>query len=335
MNTKKIDLINIGLIFISLIIAIVLPFKLFLFSYAVLGPLHYLTEINWLKEKKFFIKSKNIWIISFIGFAFLMSIYPIIKFLDLGLNKSLANLVQLIGSQANALLLMSFLFAVGLLFFKKTKHILLALLIVILTVFLLTTYIPSTLLFVGLFLPTLIHVYIFTLLFIFYGAIKSKSKHGIFLGFILMTIPLIISYIPLNPVSYKPSQETIDTFLSSNMQYVSSKVAKILGGFQGGKFYLLSEIGVRIQIFIAFAYTYHYLNWFSKTSIIGWKKALTKRKIILISFIWIFSIVLYIYNYKTGLIALLFLSLLHVFLEFPLNILSIKELLLLKKNKGN
>ena len=44
--TKKIDLLNIGLIALSLIIAIMLPFRLFSFSYAILGPLHYLTEIN-------------------------------------------------------------------------------------------------------------------------------------------------------------------------------------------------------------------------------------------------------------------------------------------------
>src|ERR1043165_8502495 len=38
----------------SCVAAFVLPFELFLFSYAVLGPLHYLTEISWLHDRKYF-----------------------------------------------------------------------------------------------------------------------------------------------------------------------------------------------------------------------------------------------------------------------------------------
>lgn len=60
--TKKIDLLNIGLIALSLIIAIMLPFRLFLFSYAILGPLHYLTEINWLKDKNYFLSQSSPWV---------------------------------------------------------------------------------------------------------------------------------------------------------------------------------------------------------------------------------------------------------------------------------
>ena len=56
MNAKKIDILNVALVIMSLFIAIKLPFELFLFSYAFLGPLHYLTEINWLHKKKYFEK---------------------------------------------------------------------------------------------------------------------------------------------------------------------------------------------------------------------------------------------------------------------------------------
>jgi hypothetical protein len=72
---------------------------------------------------------------------------------------------------------------------------------------------------------------------------------------------------------------------------------------------------------IAFAYTYHYLNWFSKTSVIKWY-AVPKKWLISIVLIWVFSVALYAYDYVTGLKALLFLSMLHVFLEFPLNFRS-------------
>ncbi len=35
---------------------------------------------------------------------------------------------------------------------------------------------------------------------------------------------------------------------------------------------VLTPLGLRISRFLAFAYTYHYLNWFSKTSAIGWHR---------------------------------------------------------------
>src|ERR1700733_27373 len=63
MNAKTIDLANIVLMIISCVAAFLMPFELFLFSYAVLGPLHYLTEINWLKGKNYFVKEKKwIWV---------------------------------------------------------------------------------------------------------------------------------------------------------------------------------------------------------------------------------------------------------------------------------
>jgi hypothetical protein len=79
-----------------------------------------------------------------------------------------------------------------------------------------------------------------------------------------------------------------------------------------------SPVGLSVGRFIAFAYTYHYLNWFSKTEVIKWHKVPAKWLAAVIV-LWIFSVLLYVYNYKTGLTALYFLSMLHVFLEFPLN----------------
>src|SRR5690606_38582002 len=64
-TTTQIDGINIGLMIISLILAYILPFELLLVSYAVLGTLHYLTEISWLHQKKYFIpirEEKNKWL---------------------------------------------------------------------------------------------------------------------------------------------------------------------------------------------------------------------------------------------------------------------------------
>src|SRR5882762_5567144 len=46
--------LNVGLMAVSCGAAIIAPFHVFLFAYIVLGPLHYLTEISWLHDRKYF-----------------------------------------------------------------------------------------------------------------------------------------------------------------------------------------------------------------------------------------------------------------------------------------
>ena len=335
MTAKKIDIINIFLIIISLIVAIKLPFELFLFSYAILGPLHYLTEIHWLHDKKYFVSTNKKWSIVFVVITLLIAIKPVVDFSGVELSESLKVVVNTIASHNKVYLLTAFLFAICLIFLKDFKKLTIALILVILTSFVAVYYIPVVFVFMGVFLPTLIHVYIFTLLFILYGAIKSKSRYGFYLAALLFLVPFIISFISVDTLNYAPSEGTIEAFASSNIDNVSRVVSRILNGFQDEDFLVLSELGIRIQIFIAFAYTYHYLNWFSKTSIIGWRKAMTKRNAFLILLIWIASIALYLYDFRTGLIALFLLSFLHVLLEFPLNVITIKEVFFLKRKKSN
>ena len=54
----KINYFNIGLMLMSAVFAFLMPFETFLFAYAFLGPLHYLTEISWLHDKQYFTKGK-------------------------------------------------------------------------------------------------------------------------------------------------------------------------------------------------------------------------------------------------------------------------------------
>ena len=82
MKSETIDIINIGLLVLALLVAIVLPFELFLFSYAVLGPLHYLTEINWLDDKKYFFKPKLKIKSVFLVFASIIAVLPLMKYLE-------------------------------------------------------------------------------------------------------------------------------------------------------------------------------------------------------------------------------------------------------------
>ncbi|NQY09295.1 MAG: hypothetical protein HRT71_07240 [Flavobacteriales bacterium] len=46
---------------------------------------------------------------------------------------------------------------------------------------------------IGLLVPTVIHVYIFTLLFMLYGAKNSKSKMGYFAVVLAVMVPLFFS----------------------------------------------------------------------------------------------------------------------------------------------
>jgi len=330
---KKIDILNIGLIAISLVIAFVLPFKLFLFSYAFLGPLHYLTEINWLKEKQYFVKANSKWVRLFIIFTILLAIYPIYRIIDLGLSTSFEEMIKYIFGKQKIFILTAFFFAIGLILFKKLKHILIALGLSFLLAILLFLYLPKWLFVMGLFLPTIIHVYLFTLLFMLYGSKKSKSTMGYVGAGLLLIVPLIIAFVTIDPTSYVVSKETATIYDTSRLMRVNSVMTQMFGGLIDGKFYILSNIGIKIQVFIAFAYTYHYLNWFSKTSIIGWKKSLTTRRTIYILIIWAAAIGIYMYDFYTGLMALYFLSLLHVFFEFPLNVITIKELFNFKGKK--
>lgn len=79
--------------------------------------------------------------------------------------------------------------------------------------------------------------------------------------------------------------------------------------------------------FFALAYTYHYLNWFSKPTVIPWHRMSSTRWAGIIS-VWIASIALYLYDYTAGFLLLLTLSFGHVVLEFPLNHLAFKQMLL-------
>src|SRR5688572_2200550 len=50
----RLNWINVGLMVVSAAVAVAAPFHLFLFAYAILGPLHYLTEISWLHNRQYF-----------------------------------------------------------------------------------------------------------------------------------------------------------------------------------------------------------------------------------------------------------------------------------------
>lgn len=322
-----IDWLNVFFIFASLIVAIKLPFKLFLFAYAFLGPLHYLTEINWLKKKNFFVKSSFPLFKICATVAILLSLYPLYKLLNYVHLNSFEALLKTLAAQGNFFILTTFFICIGVYYASRLKEYVLVLITALTFAYLLSFLFPKIFLVLGLFLPTIFHVFLFTGLFMLYGGRKAKNKLGIMAAVLLFICPFIIYLIPINPLEYQFSAGLLSTFSDSNMFTVSQQIAAVLGIDQAKDLEMISELGLKIQIFIAFAYTYHYLNWFSKTSIIGWKESINQGSLIWILLVWILAIVIYSFDYNVGFTALFFLSYLHVFLEFPLNFKTMKALI--------
>ena len=304
-NLDKINYFNILLMLASLGLAIVVPFQLFLFSYAILGPLHYLTEISWLKRHEFFLPHKNDKII----------LFALVIFLLMGTN-IMPDTFSLF-KQFSLLALFS-VFALSLILIVThdwQKRIFLLLILPIVFAILFTNNLVVILFTV--FLTTLIHVYVFTGAFILVGAIKNKSLSAYlsFAVFILCPILCVLILPSLNnlpPALIAASyQKTFGDLNIHFLQLLANITVPLPDLIHNHYSVLLTRV-------IAFAYTYHYLNWFSKTSVIKWH-TVSHKQLSFITGIWLFSVVLYLVDYTIGYKWLFILSFLHVLLEFPLN----------------
>ena len=76
----------------------------------------------------------------------------------------------------------------------------------------------------------------------------------------------------------------------------------------------------------AFAYTYHYLNWFSKTELLQWHRIARVRLYPMIV-LYVAALGLYAYDYWLGFLVLQFLAFVHVVAEFPLELKVIQGVL--------
>lgn len=305
MKSSTIHYLNSGLIVLSCLIAFYIPFELFLFSYGILGPLHYLTEIGWLHKKNYFTKGKY-------DFIYLTAACTLLVYWNYNPPKNYGLMADIVF--AGLLCSIAFVFMKDWLY----RFVLIAL-VLIFTGF--VNNAPQFFVWAGIFLPTIIHVFIFTWAFMLYGVLKEKSIPGAISILVLMVCSTFLLLI-------KPETEV---FSVSN--YIRNSYARFADlNFNLIKFFNLGELtevkeiftssaGLVIMRFIAFAYTYHYLNWFSKTSVIKWH-LVPKRSLIITLVLWLISASLYIYDYNLGIHVLIFLSFLHVFLEFPLNIVS-------------
>ncbi len=288
-------------------------------------------------------KSDRSWIFFLVFLTVLVTLPPILK--DLAALDSLKDSInsvtrlpfyKFITKWATNFLFIGLVASISMVVFKNWIWSLLSIFIA----FILSSnlmHIPTYLYIIGIFTPTVIHVFLFTALFMLYGALKENSLPGKISVFLLFACIFVIAAVKITPESYILSESTKANFTSSTFSIVIKGIADFFHWTnKNERFGLLSPIAIKIQIFLAFAYTYHYLNWFSKTSIIKWHQ-INKRQFIIISILWVGSVSLYLYNYRLGFISLLFLSMLHVFLEFPLNYVSVQGIvqeLFSKKKKA-
>lgn len=327
LSVQQINYVNIGLMAVSAICALRFPFETFLFVYAFLGPLHYLTELSWLHDRQYFTKSKYDYVpLYLIGLVISLAYWRMIPNAPGGMGPFLTYFafaaalvfatVKKLGARAGYLALA----VVAVLLFKDTD-----------------AYQD----FFGVFLPTLVHVFIFTALFIIVGALKGRDLSGILSLVVFVCIAAMFFLWHPDRSGYEAGEyvrkaygyvdekgSITEGFMSLNYMFLKifnlhdfkptnqNDFAGFIKDFNA--FLFASPVALSVMSFIAFAYMYHYLNWFSKTSVIQWHN-ISRSRFAGIIVLWLASVALYAYDYMMGLKWLFFLSFTHVILEFPLN----------------
>jgi hypothetical protein len=288
------DTVHLGLMLLALGIAYVVPFELLLLSYVILGPAHYTTEISWLHDRKYFLPHRGVAVV-------LAVVAAAAAMID---NASSVGLVlwsafvicALFGATTTGaqgvVLVIGALGATGLMYARA----------------------PS-LAVLGILLPTLIHVSLFTLVFMTLGAYRAGSRmQGALVAVYLLAIGLILAFPPSASV-------VIPAFAEVGREYFGN-VVPALGRVFGTPDLTLDG---RFTGLLAFVYTYHYLNWFIKADVIRWTE-IPPARLALVAIVSAASTALYFYDYALGFSVLLALSLVHVVLEFPLNALAMRQL---------
>lgn len=303
-NRESVERVNVVLMVIACAAAFVAPFHLFLLAYAILGPLHYLTEISWLHDREYFAPRKGArrWWLALVGAAMLVLLYGYVSN-DL-LQRPVSPRFEI------GMMYLVFFTAPLLLWVRRAVNGVALALVVMAGLALFSSLRSYALL--AYFIITIIHVLVFTIAFVLLGALKSRSRWSVASLIVFAACAGAVLAFDVRPlvVASEQIRNVYSFFESLNAQLMS------LFGMSGGIYD--TSGGLAVMRLIAFAYTYHYLNWFSKTSIIRWHDVPRKRFVAIIAG-WLVAIAVYAHEYTIGLSLLYMLSLLHVLLEFPLN----------------
>jgi hypothetical protein len=289
--------VNLCALLVSAAAAWVAPLPTFILAYAVLGPFHYLTEIAWLKKKDFYFGDG---VVSPRVYLAVSCLLCGVACLDLYLRRGWA------AWAVGALIVLS----LGALV-KNVPVLLGALGLVFATRY----FVHGYGLFLAAFVPTVVHVYVFTLMFVVAGAMRGRQT---VLGWVnpalLVAIPLVLVRLGggATPSGYWMRSEVSQAGLH---EYIGG----LLGlGMHFDPHSALEPNAVAVFRFLAFIYLHHYLNWFAKTELLAWHKV-SRRSWVAIGVAYSAALGSYAYSFATGFYVAYFLSLLHVLLELPLD----------------
>ncbi|MET4171173.1 MULTISPECIES: hypothetical protein [unclassified Bradyrhizobium] len=288
------DAIHLGLMLLAFAASYLVPFELLLLAYVVLGPAHYFTEISWLHDRSYYLPHR--------GIAAVLAIIAVVAALiD---NASWFGLAMW-----GALVVCAMLAATT----SAIESMLLFMVAIVLSAIMYSS--GSSLAVIGILIPTLIHVSLFTLIFMVLGAHRSGSRVQAALVVVYLLAVAMILLLP-------PTAEIrIPSFARVGQDYFGN-VGPALGRLFGVPGLVLDT---RLTSLLAFVYTYHYLNWFIKADIIRWTEV-PKARLAAMAAASAASTALYFYDYAFGFTFLLALSLIHILLEFPLDSLALRQL---------
>ena len=298
---------HLAIMLVALGVSYLLPFDLVLLSYAILGPMHYLTEISWLHERSYFMPNREwAWPLVVLTMVALNAIdHPTIGATLLWFAFGFSGLTLLVPHlktaprRAWSFVGIFILCGIGFFVLPTPAFILVAL------------------------LPTVIHISLFTFLFMVTGAQRAKTLGQYILVASYVVCVTLLLFFPSHAASgFLPQSGDVNAYFGEIGRAFNAALGNSLNNKPGRNAWPLDA---RLAGFLSFAYTYHYLNWFIKVGTIKWHRVPIKR-LVLIGGLGAAFTASYFIDYKLGFMLLLSLSLLHVVLEFPLNIISMKQL---------
>ena len=246
------DAIHLGLMLLAFAAAYLVPFELLLLAYVVLGPAHYFTEISWLHDRSYFLPHRGI-AVALAVVAAGAALIDDASWFGFAMWAALVVCAMLAAATSAAEGTLIFMAAIALSAIMVSSG--------------------SSLAVLGILIPTLIHVSLFTLVFMTLGAWRSRSRTQVALVVIYL---IAIAVILLAP----PTAEIrIASFAQAARDYFGNVGPALsrLFGIPGLK------LDTRLTSLLAFVYIYHYLNWFIKADVIRWADIPRARLALLIA----------------------------------------------------
>lgn len=278
-----IAVLNIAALLLSCLAAHLAPAATLIGAYVLLGPIHYLTEISWLHDRRFFVARPGLLVAGTVigvvggfaaaGIAGVVALATAAACIAAGVG---SGRVGVIGSVVAAGSIAAFGIWAG------WWWVLAAVLLV----------------------PTLVHVFAMTAMFVVAGAARAGSVRE---WAVVCTLALCAA-----SFVFLPCVDLAHGMMLGQANETFGKVFAALG-VKG------VDAAHALLGFTAFAYAYHYLNWFLKARTIGWSTMTPERRILL-GAVWALIAAAYVIDVRLGLLVSLPLSFGHVLLEMPLNV---------------